>query len=127
MKDYFRQQVTSEIALWMCGNILFVALVSTTPPGIVHGLEPNSKQYYNDSSLMVAAEETGLNGTVNAAELTAIMYLRFPQRYRSIINRFGMPYSRDRYRDFYKIAGARNWVAIEYRGTTAVGYILISD
>jgi hypothetical protein len=108
------------IALWLFTNVCFLGLTNAIAGA-------TDKQYYDNTSLMAAAQETGLNGTVNAQELTAIFYLHYPQQYNSIIRRFGMPYSRDRHRDFYKIAGARNWVAIEYRGTTAVGYIIISQ
>jgi hypothetical protein len=108
------------IAIWVVTHLMYLGTLNTLAAAA-------DKQYYNNYSLMAAAQETGLNGTVNAQELNAIFHLRYPQQYNSIIRRFGMPYSRDRYRDFYKIAGARNWVAIEYDGRTAVGYIIISD
>lgn len=107
-------------AIWIFTNVCFLGLTNAIA-------KATDKQYYNNTSLMAAAQETGLNGTLNAAEVTAIFYLLYPQQYRSIIARFGMPYSRDEWRDFYRVEGGRNWIAIEYRGTTAVGFIIISQ
>lgn len=69
----------------------------------------------------VTAEDYGLNGSLNEADLIALTALAWPQSYTSLSNRFGFPAKRSETADYYQTP-SRHWVAIFYSGGVATGY-----
>lgn len=69
------------------------------------------------------AQPYGADGTLGEVDIKAVLYLSWPQKYESIIDRFGYPASRNETQDFYQIPNGR-WLAINYSGRTAIGYSL---
>jgi hypothetical protein len=67
----------------------------------------------------------GVDGELSEADIKALLYLKFPQQYESITDRFGFPAYRDTASDYYSLPNGR-WVAVKYSGRTATG-IKFSD
>lgn len=103
------------IAAWIFINVCFLGFIGATTSATAEGIAHADKQYYSSSNLLATAQQTGMSGILNAREINAIMHLRYPQRYESIKNRFGMPFARNQWFDVYRIEGTNNWIAIEYR------------
>ena len=65
----------------------------------------------------------GVNSTLNETDIKAVLHLSWPQKYDSIISRFGYPTSRNETQDFYQLPNGR-WLAINYSGRSAIGFSL---
>lgn len=101
-------------------GLLWIAVATTSCPELdalmpapVEALEPSAAPSPD-------LEPYALDGTLNEAEIKALLYLQFPQSYDAISQRFGFPAYRDSTTDYYKLPNGR-WAAIQYAGTTATG------
>ena len=108
-------------------GLLWIAISTTNcPEDLNQILQPPAVEAIAPS----AAPPPGLqpysvDGSLNEAEIKALLYLQFPQQYESITDRFGFPAYRDATKDYYSLPNGR-WVAVKYSGRTATG-IKFSD
>ncbi|MEO1509427.1 MAG: hypothetical protein AAFU84_17445 [Cyanobacteria bacterium J06633_23] len=108
-------------------GLLWIAISTTNcPEDLNQILQPPAVEAIEPS----AAPPPGLqpysvDGSLNEAEIKALLYLQFPQQYESITDRFGFPAYRDATKDYYSLPNGR-WVAVKYSGRTATS-IKFSD
>lgn len=111
--------MTRPIVIWLLLNCYFI-------PGCTYSLEAsNPGEHIYGSELAIPSESAtpyGVDGSLNAGEISAVMSLVYPQNYNSIANRFGFPAYRDEFRDYYQIENTDHWLAIDYDGDRALGY-----
>jgi hypothetical protein len=70
-----------------------------------------------------ATDPYGLDGTLSEQEVSALKWLAYPQLAKDMRGRLGSPLCFDRTYDYYQIDGSEDYVAIQFDGASAIGWI----
>lgn len=69
-----------------------------------------------------AEQPYGVDGQWSEQDLNNLFYIAFPQTYQDMKGTFGFPFCRDAKSDYYQVEGTTHVIAIDYRGSTAIGW-----
>jgi hypothetical protein len=70
-----------------------------------------------------ATNPYGLDGTLSEQEVSALKWLAYPQLAKDMRGRLGSPLCFDLTYDYYQIDGSDDYVAIQFDGASAIGWI----
>ncbi|MEA5465298.1 hypothetical protein [Leptothoe sp. PORK10 BA2] len=132
MRSQIILAISLGLAPWLTASSCIGKVVSATVNTVADEVTSSSSAMAEDMEVGLSSKPAmppaglqpyALDGALSDADINALLHLSWPQKYESIIDRFGMPAYRTTDQDFYQLPYGR-WAAINYTGRQAVSYSL---